>query len=489
MESAEYLKAHAVDPQWRNAAGAAALALQKDLARETGDDGPDARDAKLNAARTQADAIDSLAGKLVDRIGGRALPAQQVGPDPDEVFAAGWKARNLSQGDANMSRVKEPSERFVGERLIGKHVRTGEIVLDANRKPVCLPSESDFAKIGAFIKHRAVRSGFDVNIPEHERELYKEMLDNDVWVGQHGGEWGAFKGASVKAVLNESGGSGGAGLVPRVFDDAIVQFPLLHSELLPYIDLKDVPRGATIDTASINAPTLTWSGGPEGTAFSLFNTANMVAAISTSIFAVVCGVEFGRDLLADSAVNVGETIADAIGQRLLQELDRVIAYGDGTTEPQGIFLASGTTTVPQQSPSPTGWDVTDVEALLFGLAKQYRANKGPSVRFVMNDTTYRRIRSLAISASDQRRMFGMTHEDYMLFNRPVSINANVPNTKCAFVDLSKYRMYRRLGAESRFTQEGQTLALKNTALLTFRGRYGGKLMDGSAMAQLITAPA
>jgi HK97 family phage major capsid protein len=77
----------------------------------------------------------------------------------------------------------------------------------------------------------------------------------------------------------------------------------------------------------------------------------------------------------------------------------------------------------------------------------------------------------------------------MLFNRPVSIQNDIPNTKAAFVDLSKYRLYRRLGGETRFTAEGQTLGLKNTALMLFRGRFGGKLLDGSAMAAILTAPA
>ncbi|MGE0607129.1 MAG: phage major capsid protein [Pirellulales bacterium] len=462
------------------------------------------------ATTPKAVEVEQINGKAIDATAA-AIVASMVQPPPSrgdskvtpaELFGAGAERRQKSkvygnppfnspdegQKDTTMIRVKEPSEKFIGDRLVGKHVRTGEIVLDQKGRPVCLPAESDYAKIGAFVKQRAFRAGLGNDFPQNERDLLAEMVERDAWVGQIGNEWGRHTGARVKALLGDSGGaSGGVNLIPAVFDDAAITFPLLHSELLPYVDLRDVPKGSSIEGASIQNPTLAW-GTSEGTALTVFNTASMVAAVNTSIFAVVCGVEMGREFLSDAAVDVGKTVAQLIGERLKEELDDVICNGNGADRPLGLFNSSGTSIIVQQSPSPTGWDVKDVEALLFGIGKQYRANKGPSVRWVMNDTTYRRIRSLAISSSDQRRLFGMTHEDYVLFGRPVSIQNDISNRDVAFVDLSKYRLYRRLGGELRFSDQGQTLMLKNTALITFRGRYGGRLTDGAAMAEFNTAP-
>jgi hypothetical protein len=51
-----------------------------------------------------------------------------------------------------------------------------------------------------------------------------------------------------------------------------------------------------------------------------------------------------------------------------------------------------------------------------------------------------------------------------------------------FVNLARYRMYRRLGITARMETGGQTLALANQAVMIFRARIGGQLEDTSACA-------
>ena len=60
---------------------------------------------------------------------------------------------------------------------------------------------------------------------------------------------------------------------------------------------------------------------------------------------------------------------------------------------------------------------------------------------------------------------------------------DLANTVGAVVALRKYRMYRRLGLDMRFVEGGDTLARNNEMLLVYRARYGGQLMDASAMAK------
>ncbi len=61
-----------------------------------------------------------------------------------------------------------------------------------------------------------------------------------------------------------------------------------------------------------------------------------------------------------------------LGERGAAELDRVIAIGDGTTQPQGIFNTSGLINVNAALGSAGPLTVGDAEALVFAIGKQYR---------------------------------------------------------------------------------------------------------------------
>src|SRR5262249_45384486 len=161
-----------------------------------------------------------------------------------------------------------------------------------------------------------------------------------------------------------------------------------------------------------------------------------------SIHPVSCCVEVGRDFLSDSAADVGRILLENIGQRMLSEIDRVICLGTGSNEPLGIFNASITDIGNPAGGSGAVPQVDDYEALLFSVPKQYRqANLRPA--FIANDVTYRRARGIPVGASDERRVFGMSHSDYMLLDHPFVINNTISNAYAAFGCLAKYRLYRR----------------------------------------------
>lgn len=379
------------------------------------------------------------------------------------------------------ARVKKPSERYSTTKSVGKHARSGEAVRDERGRTVETPSELEYAKAGAFLKYRAGRDGVSVNLSEHERELVAEMFDKDTWAGKIGSEYQTgIPGASVKALLSDAT-SGGQEVSPEWFDAAVVQYPLLHSEILPLCDLRDVPRGSAVEGAAIGNPTVTW-GTAEGTGLSPFDTSSLVSAIDTSIHPVSVGIEVGRDFLSDAAVDVGRILVENIGQRMLAELDRVIVDGNGTSEPEGLFNASGTTDIGNPA-GGAGADpqVNDYEALLFGLPKQYRTPANRTA-FIANDTTYSRAMGISVGTADARRVFGMTHNGYRILENPFLISNDLGNNVAGFAALAKYRLYRRMGQEVRFTSEGKELATKNLTLLVVRGRYGGKLVDPNALA-------
>ncbi|MBL8830296.1 MAG: phage major capsid protein [Planctomycetaceae bacterium] len=421
----------------------------------------------LQPAQTQKTETEEMAATTTDT-------KTTTNPAPATVFGGG------------SPRVKAPSERYSNTKSTGKHVRTGEAVKDFAGRDVLLPSEAELAKAGVLFKKLAMKSGqFNITLNEHERELFAEMIEKDAWCGDFGGSYEtSVTGDRVKALLSD-GTSGGTEINPVWFDDMVVQFPLLHSELLPYVDNRSVPRGSSIETASVGNPSVAW-GTAEGTAINLFDTASLVADINTSIHPVQVGLEVGRDLLADAAVDVGRVLVENIGQKMLSELDNVVANGNGTDRPEGIFTASGLSTPGSTNGNGGPITVADLESLIFSVGKQYR-NPSMRCRFIFNDTVYRRCRGIQVGTSDQRRVLGMDHQSYMLLEHGVSIQNDIANTKMAFGALAKYRLYRRAGMEQRFIDGGATLARKNCVLLIVRGRFGGKVMDAGAFAKITDA--
>ncbi len=411
------------------------------------------------------DAVD--AGKISAEKLSELLDKEDSDTTPSKVFGGSV-------------RVKRASERYSTTKSVGSHATTGRPVVYAGRE-VEQPSQLEAAKSGVLLKVVAQRAGMPAELTEHEKGLLNDMLEHDSWCGKIGGEYQTgIPGSRIKALINDAT-SGGLEVVPEFFDSQVVTYPLLHSELLPRVDLIDVGRGSKIETGAISTPTAVW-GTAEGTEMGLFDTTGLVAELDCDVHPVSTAIEIGRDLLADSPVALGSVLTRLIGERMLAEVDRVIAVGNGSTEPQGLFNASGITDIG----NPAGGDgaapqVSDYETLLFSVPKQYRQqNLQPS--FVANDITYSRLRGIPVGAADERRVFGMAIENYQVFDRKFCVSNNVQNNLAAFGCLKKYRLYRRQGQEVRFESGGKELARKNLTLLIVRGRFGGRVVDPNAFA-------
>ncbi len=392
----------------------------------------------------------------------------KTGPSADDVFG----------GNGSHPRVKNPSERYNTTKSVGKHVRTGQPVKNEHGREVVSTSEAEYAKVGAWLKFRAMKDGMPgISLTEHERALTDETFGRDLFCGKINGEWKTdISGSQVKALISDSG-SGGAELNPIFFDEAMISFPLLFGELLPLVDLRPVPRGSSVEGASIGNPTLTWNVA-EGTSIDLFDTAALAAEINTTIFPVAVAVEIGRDLMADAPADIGRVLLGNITQRMLSELDDVIARGDGTSQPEGVINATGVTDNAWGGDAAT---VADYEGLLFGVGKQYRqASSRHRQVFCSNDTSYARARGIAVGTADQRRVFGMDHEAYTLLNHGHKIVNGLANTDIFYGNMASYRLYRRQAQEVVFESGGKELARKNLSLLIVRGRYGGRVVDSNA---------
>lgn len=434
----------------------------------------DASDAEFRLAAKEQILDGTLTMARLSRLQGVKSMATLSGPSAAKMFSG------------ERITVKAGGRSYDHTKSIGVHSKLGAPVMDQDGRPAQTSSELEHAKAGVFLKVLAGRSGLQVSLTDHERALWQECLEQDLWCGQVGGQWQrGVDGMRVKALLDDSN-SGGTNVVPEWFDSDLVSFPLLNGELFPLVDVRNIPRGSSVDAASVSTPTVQW-GVAEGTAMTEFTTDGLIAAINSTIHPVTCAIEVGRDFLADSPADVGAQLTQNIGQRLLAELDRVIADGDGTSEPEGIFQNAGVSAVTLAGAAAT---VADYEELLFTVGKQYR--KSMRCAFIANDTAYQRARAIPVdTSSDQRRVFGMdvdrgsgaSVESYSILGRPYKIENNLANTHAAFGDLSRYRMYRRQGFSIEWHTQGSTLAKANLALLVVRGRFGGKVVDPAAFAK------
>lgn len=478
-----------------------------DLARLSADAPPDAKSvlkgALDDAMKPVAEAMQSVAAALKafqPTPPPAAQPAPEVkaavtvipNPDPREVLFGGAKATDITTLDAH----KQYSTTRKGA-IYPTHSLKGSPNPLANRPAsfcgVALdhPSDLDMAVNGAYLKWQLSQQMPNLRLNDHEKQLMQYALHEVPWTGTIGaGVDDGSKGWDSKPCYNvnrqkldekgrkdilDDSTSGGTNAVPVTFDDAIVMTPVLYGELFPLVEVKPWARGRLIDGSTMSNPTWTWNTS-EGTAITPFTTTSFIAAMDTTIFPIVGAVLLGMDFEDDTPINFAGNLITKFGEKLSEALDYVVALGDGTTQPQGFFNATGIGTVTSVN-SPNGPPtVSDYESLYFGVSKAFRRDLGGDrAVFVANDTTYQRSRSIPTGPNDARRVFGMDHASYRLMDRPYKVQNDIANTKAAYVNLAGYRMYRRLGMTTRIETAGKTLALANERLLVVRARFGGRL--------------
>jgi HK97 family phage major capsid protein len=475
------------------------------------------------AADEDADEADDLAKKLDEALslmkksaeekpaGKKTTDAKMAGVDMGKVLNDEGDEGDKAAGEKNI-RVKGAWERYsatksaprypAGHTFAGQEVHEGDgtFPIGPGRRAVQGVSQRDKACIGAYIKWslgscKGLPASLRMN--DHDKELLTYALKEMEWGGVIGSDCtGSDKKAvglegtkltdwQQKALIDDST-SGGLEAAPIVFDDMVILTPLLFGEFFPAVNVVPLTRGRRVEGVSIGNVTLS-SGGADDTNISLFTTTSFIAAFDTTIFVVNGAIEIGLDFLSDSPIDITGIVTEQYGRRLLTWLDEQICIGDGTTEPEGITVASGTTSVSGGSAAPT---VGVYESFFFGVTKAYKQGyPNERIMFGANETTYSRARAIAVGASDARRIFGMTHGDYMLMGHKYGISTAMANTQAFFANMARYRMYRRLGLTVKATTEGQTLVRKNLLMISARSRWGGQLEDGAAAAYSSTMQA
>jgi HK97 family phage major capsid protein len=443
--------------------------------------------------------------KTKDKVPERKEPSAM-----SKAFASMSTPGGVEEGGKDIEvRVKEAAESYGTEKrtlLYPKrtkggqpHSFAGQPVMDyvVGGRVMETSSERDKAIIGAWAAYQcaiALKGGSKTlawqGLPQHHKELVMHALHNERWGGaSDGGNFAdicnrKLTPREIKALIDDAV-SGGIEAAPIVFDSEVIQAPLLNGELYPLTNRISLDRGRRVEGISVGTVTSSW-GGIDDTAIALFNTASYVSEFNTTIHRWQGAVRVGLDFLSDTPIDFGAIFTAQYGERLLEDLDDVIADGNGTSQPEGVMQKSGIGTSAWGGATSLG----NYESLRFGVAKQ---EHGPGVAasavFCGNETSYQRARAIPVGASDARRLGGMNYDSYSWMERPYKINATLGNTEIFYAILARYRMFVRRGLTIRTSTEGDTLIRNNEMLISVTARYGGQLERAACGAITTTAPA
>jgi len=430
-----------------------------------------------------------------------------VVPSLPEDFTKAIGEIGASQGSAAAPpRVKGAHERYSttkGVRIYPNETKTGRRHPMAGEpmrrfsddtREMETASELDKAAIGSFCKFLCQKARLGGSrtfafqtLPEHDKELLQYAMENFHWGGaSDGGDYSDIKDRALtpreRKELIDDAGSGGLEAAPIVFDDQVIAAPLLNGELYPLVTVVPLDRGRRIEGVVLGQVTGTW-GGVDATAIPLFNTTAFVTAFNTTVYRWEGSIRIGLDFLSDTPIDFGQAVTQQYGEQLLNDLDDVIAVGNGTTQPEGVMIKAGVTAVAFGGTDTIG----AYETLRFGVTKQEHAGRAASAVFCGTETSYRRARALAVGAADNRRLGGMDYSSYKWMEHDFKLNSSLTNAQIFYAIMSRYRMYQRRGLTITTSREGSTLITRNELLMVATARYGGQLERAACAARTTTA--
>ena len=183
-----------------------------------------------------------------------------------------------------------------------------------------------------------------------------------------------------------------------------------------------------------------------------------------------------RELVSDANPGIVETVTALFSEAVAAERDKMIAIGDGSTQPQGIYSAAGLSSVAVNG----SLDYAALVELKFALSRKYHRG----ARWVMNSTNLQRITALtddnglpvfrdAIVAGESPRILGKEY----------AIQDDLPDSVIFFGDLSHYLWFDRERMMIESTSTGGDTFRKHQVAIKVVERCDGKLALAQAMVK------
>lgn len=228
-------------------------------------------------------------------------------------------------------------------------------------------------------------------------------------------------------VLSTSGSAGGYLIPPGFVPELVVDAPK-DSALYQFVRKIPVSQNTgTMPRATTNA-SVSW--GSENTDIEQGDPA--FGETSYSLHRLNSLVKLSKEAADDSDPNLVDAVAEMLQQAIIAERDRVIAIGDGTTRPLGIYSASGITNV-----SVTSLTYANLVELKNSVDPRYWSD--PSFRWVFNPTVFGAILKVVDTTGQPIfRESAIRGEPPTILGVPFSLSSASPNN---FIFVGALRYY------------------------------------------------
>jgi HK97 family phage major capsid protein len=183
--------------------------------------------------------------------------------------------------------------------------------------------------------------------------------------------------------------------------------------------------------------------------------------------------KISRELVADAGIDLVDFLSTLFAEAVAVEEDRVIAVGDGSTQPEGLYSAAGV----QAYAVDAAIDYDALVDIYYTLPGRYRDR----AVWLGADDVFKSVRKLTDTAGQPlwRPSLEADSPDRLL-GRPVITQSDLPSSVLLFGDPRYYHLYDReeLAVESS-TQAGDAFASHQLWLKVWE-RVDGKLMLSEA---------
>lgn len=269
--------------------------------------------------------------------------------------------------------------------------------------------------------------------------------------------------------------------IPTGFSNELIATMKAYSGMLQASRLITTATGAPLEWPTLDDTAAVGEVQTEGTAVTVqdFTLGQKIHYAYT----IADQIKVSLQWLEDEALLASE-LPTMIGVRLGRKVNDLLTDGDGSAKPTGILAASGGAAVGESAAS-SAISRNNVIDLIHSVNRAYRS--GPSVAFMMADTTLAALKKLTIGTSDDRPLWQpdmINGTPGLLEGFPIVVNDDFPaigagNKSVAFGDWSKY-IIRQVGGVNVMRLDERYM---DALLVGFVGywRIDGKLMDSGAI--------
>jgi len=269
----------------------------------------------------------------------------------------------------------------------------------------------------------------------------------------------------VRKALSESTAGAGGYLVPTEYRAELLKRLPELSELFPYVRRIPVSTDSGEFPKLVGDVSIAWGRAEND---DIGETAPAFTQLTWTVRNMSAITYMSRELVDDANPGIVELVTDLFAEAVAAERDRMIATGNGTTQPEGIYSAAGLEALAVDG----ALTYAKLVELKYTLPRKYHRN----ARWVMNSTNLQRITALVDNNGQPiLRDALVAGETPRILGKPFSIQDDLPDPVIFFGDLSQYLWFdrQRLLIEST-TTGGDTFARHQVAVKVVE-RCDGKL--------------